>query len=151
MPAPEGADTVNRVPLLAISLLLSRPAHAQEQDVNVEAEVTQIRALIEQSTDAYRQGDRDRAYDLARAAYLDHFELVEIPLRVRDPSYTLDLEYRFAHWRSRIQSGAPLDEVETIARELDTELSSVEGILQGPCTLAPTLITVSSSLDSEQT
>ena len=43
------------------------------------------------------------AYELARSAYLDHFEFVEIPLRLRDPNLVLDLEFEFADLRDGIR------------------------------------------------
>ena len=62
-----------------------------------------------------RPGDRERAYDLARTAYLDHFELAEVPLRLRDPNLVLDLEFSFAKLRNGIRDGAPMSELESDA------------------------------------
>ena len=55
---------------------------------------------------AYKAGDKARAYKLARDAYLDHFEFVEIPLRLRNPNLVLDTEFTFAEMRNHIRSGA---------------------------------------------
>src|SRR5437763_1695447 len=63
--------------------------------VNVSAEAQQIRDLLQQAMRAYRLGDYQSAFKLSRAAYLDHFENIEIPLRAMNGDLTLDLEYRF--------------------------------------------------------
>ena len=62
--------------------------------------------LVDHAVDAVRAGDRDKAYALARSAYLDHFEFVEIPLRLRDPNLVLDTEFKFAELRNDIRDGA---------------------------------------------
>ena len=54
---------------------------------------------------AVRAGDRERGYELAREAYLEHFEYTEIPLRLRDPNLVLDLEFDFAAFRDGIRAG----------------------------------------------
>ena len=64
-----------------------------------QAEVDRALVLVDQSVEAAEEGDRERGYDLARSAYLDHFELVEIPLRLRDPNLVLYLEFAFADLR----------------------------------------------------
>ena len=45
---------------------------------------------------------------VARSAYLEHFEFVEIPLRLRNPNLVLDLEFKFADLRDRIRAGDPV-------------------------------------------
>lgn len=127
-----------------VAALFPAPTAAQSQDVNVQQELAAIRSLIAQSNQAYRAGDRAQAFKLARAAYLDHYELVEVPLRLRDPEFTLQTEYQFAHWRSRIQAGAPASEIGRITRDLDRTLSEADAVIQGPGVLAPLLTTLAS-------
>lgn len=118
---------------------------AQTQgEVDTQKELAQVRSLIQQSVETLRAGNRADAYRLARAAYLDHFELIEVPLRVLDPNFTLQTEYRFAQWRSRIQAGAPVAQVEGIVRQLEGDLNEVDAVLQGPGVLAPLLTTLAS-------
>ncbi|MDQ3964038.1 MAG: hypothetical protein M3277_09055, partial [Actinomycetota bacterium] len=62
-------------------------------------ELEHARALIDDAVALYRAGDVDAAYTAARNAYLDHFEYVEIPLRVRDGGLTLEVEEDFAALR----------------------------------------------------
>ncbi len=135
--------------LVLVAVLCSAVAHrtqAQEQapPVSVRDELTAIRALMEQSRDAYRAGDRERALRLARQAYLDHFELVEIPLRVADPDFTFAMEVKFAEWRQRIQDGAPPEEIDRILMEIDQGLVEVERTIGGPGVAAPLFVTLAS-------
>ena len=66
----------------------------------VRTRVAEAQTLVDQAVAAAARGDRERAYALARTAYLDHFELAEVPLRLRDPNLVLDLEFNFAKFRN---------------------------------------------------
>jgi len=98
---------------LAVGLALvvgSSTARAadSEQFADVRAKVAQASVLVDEAVSAAATGDRDRAYGIARTAYLDHFELAEVPLRLRDPNLVLDLEFKFAELRNGIRDGASL-------------------------------------------
>src|SRR5262245_25219598 len=94
--------------LLTLLIIPHGAARAQGSPaVNVAEEAQSIRDLLQQAMRAYRLGDYTAAFKLSRAAYLDHFENIEIPLRAMDGDLTLDLEYRFADLRSKMQQGAP--------------------------------------------
>jgi high-affinity iron transporter len=132
-----------RTLLLAVVLALaagaSLPATALGQDVSVDEaidEITIARQLADQAVDA-ADGDRERGYELAREAYLEHFELVEIPLRLRDPNLVLDLEFDFAELRDGIRDGASLDEVRDTERTVQAGLDDVERALTDEGFAAP--------------
>jgi len=121
---------------------LAAPAAARADDGQVErarTEVVRARELVDESMAAARAGDRERAYDLAREAYLDHFEYAEIPLRLRDPNLVLDLEFSFATLRNGIRDGAPLSELNSTAQELRVGLRKVDLKLADPGLAAPIL------------
>ena len=120
------------------ALLFCAPAGAQEVTVEqAKDEVETARELAAEAVDVAAAGDRERAYELARAAYLEHFEFTEIPLRLRDPNLVLDLEFTFAEFRDGIRDGAPIGEVESKERELQTGLDSVERELTEKGVAAP--------------
>ena len=121
---------------------LAAPAAARADDGQVErarTEVVRARELVDQSLAAAQAGDRERAYDLAREAYLDHFEYAEIPLRLRDPNLVLDLEFSFAKLRNGIRDGAPLSELNSTAQETRVGLRKVDLTLADPGLAAPIL------------
>jgi len=133
--------------LLAWASLMARPlptAAQGPQQVDVDEEIAAIRRMLDESLAAYREGDQNGAFRLARNAYLDHFELVEIPLRLIDPDFTLEMEYRFADLRSKIRSGAPLADVERVMREIHKGLDETEALFEGPGLVAPTLAVTTS-------
>jgi high-affinity iron transporter len=134
--------------LLLVGVWLSLPRHAaQAQDnnpaVNVATESQAIRDLLQQAMRAYRLGDFPAAFKLSRAAYLDHFENIEIPLRALDGDLTLDLEYRFAELRTKMQQGAPAAEVEIAAQRVRDGVDEVDAMFTQTGALAPTLAIVS--------
>ena len=130
--------------LTLAALLAGGPAHAAQvtPEEGVQ-ELDRARALVTRSVELYERGEAERAYEAARNAYLDHFEYVEIPLRVRDEALTLALEEDFAELRNAIEAGLPLSEVEAIASELRQGLDRVERRLSDPGLAAPLLAATS--------
>jgi high-affinity iron transporter len=107
------------------------------------AHIDQARLLVDESADLYAAGDAGAALVAARDAYLDHFEFVEIPLRVRDDALTLELEEDFARLRGAIEGGAPPAEVRAIAVEVLDGLDRVERTLSSPGLAAPIIAVIS--------
>ena len=112
---------------------------ADDQFAEVRARITEARGLIDEAVAAAEAGDREQAYDLARTAYLDHFELAEVPLRLRDPNLVLDLEFSFAKLRNAIRDGASLSEIRTNAAEVRSGLVDVDRTLAEKGFAAPLL------------
>jgi high-affinity iron transporter len=88
-----------------------------------------IRVQLTETRDLYLAGDADGAFIAARNAYLDSFELVEIPLRSRDPNLTLEMEDAFARLRNGIKAGDSPQAVTEMVSRLQTGLNDVERIL----------------------
>src|SRR5258708_32870520 len=59
-------------------------------NVNVAAETELVREGLDQAMRAYRLGSFADAYKLSRAAYLDHFENIEVKLRPSDSALTTE-------------------------------------------------------------
>jgi high-affinity iron transporter len=115
--------------LAAVLALCVLPPGAGAQNFSKEdaiVELNKSRDLVERSVELYGAGKQDEAYTAARNAYLDHFEFVEIPLRVQDEAMTLRLEEDYAHLRNAMEDGAPKQEVNEIAGELRGGLDDVE-------------------------
>ena len=114
-------------------------------DVTAEEAVHELdtaRSLVDESVELYEAGNGEEAYIAARNSYLDHFEYVEIPLRVRDEGLTLEVEEDYAALRNLIEAGAPLGEVEATAAEVHRGLDDVERTLSEPGLAAPLLALV---------
>ena len=67
--------------------------------------VQHVRVSINETLDLFKQGKDAEALKQSQQGYLDHFEFVEIPLRVADPQFTLDAESKFAEVRQAIRDG----------------------------------------------
>jgi len=130
------------VALLAFAALSLPSVAGADTSVGVERaqrEVDKALTLVDRSVEAAEAGDRERGYDLARGAYLDHFELVEIPLRLRNPNLVLDLEFAFADLRDGIRDGASLSAVHDAAREVRAGLRDVKRELEAKGFAAPAI------------
>ena len=69
-------------------------------------------ATLDKSLAAYRAGDRDQAYDLSVAAYLEGFELVESSLDNVDANVRKDTEKSLMAYRQSLQDGLPVEQAE---------------------------------------
>lgn len=137
----------NRLALAALALAglaalaLAGPATA-DTSVGIgqaQEEVDRALALVDRSVAAAEAGEAERGYELARSAYLDHFEQVEIPLRLRNANLVLDLEFAFADLRDEIQQGASSGKVSDTAREVRAGLRDVKRELASKGFAAPAL------------
>jgi high-affinity iron transporter len=84
------------------------------------------RDLLAQSLAAYRRGERDRAGELALAAYLDGFEPVEALLNARDSDIVARVERASGELRAAILDGAPVADVERRAAALESLYGEAE-------------------------
>jgi high-affinity iron transporter len=114
--------------LLVAAAVLAPAAQASGGDQLAKGrhEITLASQGVSDAFATYKAGDRARAYTLARNAYLDHFEFVEVPLRLRNPNLVLDTEFTFAELRNEIRSGAPLPTVRGSVVKLRGQLLDVD-------------------------
>src|SRR3954465_8305084 len=125
--------------LVALAALVA-PASASAAQNDLErgrAEIDKASDLVDQSLAAVKAGDRARAYKLARSAYLDHYEFVEIPMRLRDPNKVLDTEFKFTKFRNDIRDGAPLDQIRRDVAEVRSGLVASDRVLADKGVAAP--------------
>jgi len=114
-------------------------ARADDQFADIREKVAQASVLVDEAVVATAAGDRERAYDLARTAYLDHFELAEVPLRLRDPNLVLDVEFAFAELRNGIRDGESMADVRASAVVVHQGLREVDRSLAKKGLAAPLL------------
>jgi len=117
----------------------ARASSSSEQFAEVRARVAEARVLVDKAVAAAEAGNREHAYDIARTAYLDHFELAEVPLRLRDPNLVLDVEFSFAEFRNGIRDGASPSEIRKSAAEIRSGLLDVDRVLADKGFAAPAL------------
>jgi high-affinity iron transporter len=126
--------------LLAAVLLLACAAPALAADSSLargRQEIEKSRVLLGESLDALKAGDRDKAYKLSREAYLDHFEFVEIPLRLRNPNLVLDTEFKYAKLRNDIRDGASVGKIRSDTAVVRAALVDVDRELARKGVAAP--------------
>jgi high-affinity iron transporter len=125
------------VPLLGVALLLpllllvgAPSALASNGDAISRAEavrqLSKVRDSIDETLALVKDGRNEEAYAQAKTGYLDHFEFVEVPLRVAAPDLTGDAETKFAEIRGLITSGAPSEQIRTSIVELRRLIDDTE-------------------------
>jgi high-affinity iron transporter len=126
--------------LVAGALLSPAVARADDgQFAEARAQVETARQLTLEAYEATEAGDRERGYQLARTAYLDHFEHAEVPLRLRDPNLVLDVEFAFAEFRNGIRDGKPIGELRETREEILAGLRDTQRVLADKGIAAPLL------------
>ena len=124
----------------AVLLAAAGPAAAEPNDLERgRAEIDKASVLVDRALEAVKDGDRERAYRLARSAYLDHYEFVEIPMRLRDPNKVLDTEFKFAAMRNSIRDGVPLSEVRRDVADVREGLVASDRVLAEKGVAAPAI------------
>ena len=133
------------VALLGFVLALAPSgAPAQSTDVSREEAIRQL-DVVRQSIDRTLDADQGRpahseAFDEAKDGYLSHFEFVEVPLRVVDPTLTSDAETKFAEIRGLITDNASIDEIRSNIVELRGLIDDAERQLTDEGIGAPAVV-----------
>jgi high-affinity iron transporter len=136
--APARATAIAVLAAVVALLALAGPALAADTSIaRGHREIDTSRVLLAQSLQAYKAGDRERAYALSKKAYLDHFEFVEIPLRLRDPNLVLDTEFKYAALRNDIRDGAPVSKIRSDTAIVRSALVDVDRALARKGLAAP--------------
>jgi hypothetical protein len=92
--------------------------------------IAEIRNLLNQTIDAYRQQNYEEAEALATTAYLDNFEFIEAPLAEKDEALMLSIEVMLREQlRQLIQDQVPVEELQLHIDKIKSNLKNAEGIL----------------------
>ncbi|WP_017708211.1 cytochrome c/FTR1 family iron permease [Pseudomonas syringae] len=84
---------------------------------------------LDRSLAAYKAGDREQAYDLSVAAYLEGFELVESSLDNVDANVRKDTEKSLMAYRQSLQDSLPIPQVEQKLGVAKAKLKESAGLL----------------------
>lgn len=119
----------------------TKPIGSAEEDAkkDVMSQIDSIRLKLMEVLDAYKAGDYDLAYEKARSAYLDNYEIIEIPLAPIDPNFTLEAEIKFSELRQLISDRASIEEVQSKVVEIRKILDESERLVTGTGVIAPAI------------
>jgi high-affinity iron transporter len=129
--------------------VLALPTQAAPSGVSRAAaiqQLSQVRQSIDETLAKVKEGKADQAFAEAKAGYLNHFELVEIPLRVVAPQLTADAETKFAEIRGLISGGAPTGQIRDAIVDLRRLIDDSERQLTSTGVGAPSVVTGQSFL-----
>jgi len=148
--------SVRRLAALALVLLVavgalgllaapasSAPASSAQTSVSRDEAIKQldvVRQSIDRTLGLIKSGQADQAFAEAKAGYLQHFEQVEIPLRVADEGLTSDAETKFAEVRGLISAHAPVDDTRARIVELRGLIDDAERQLTAVGAAAPAVV-----------
>jgi high-affinity iron transporter len=125
---------------LAALACVPAPALAKQDDLRRgRSENAVARVYVDRALAAAKGGDYVRAYELARTGYLDHYEYVEIPLRLRDPNLVLDTEFKFAELRTDLQKRRPIDVIRADVRDVRAGILETDKALADKGVAAPAI------------
>jgi hypothetical protein len=92
--------------------------------------ISEIRSLLNQTIDEYRQQNYEEAEALATTAYLDNFEFIEAPLAEKDEALMQNTEVLLREQlRQLIQDHVPIEELQLHIDKINSNLKNVEGLL----------------------
>ena len=133
--------------LSAVSVLRPAAAQAAPSTVSKSQAIIQLRDVrrsIDSTLALMKAGKTEQAFTEAKAGYLTHFELVEVPLRVADNRLTIDAEGRFAEIRQAIRSGDSTASIRTKIVDLRAVIDDAERALTNVGVGAPAVVAVQS-------
>ncbi|HEX6645866.1 MAG TPA: FTR1 family protein [Nitrososphaeraceae archaeon] len=114
------------------------------QQQGVRNDIDQIRLNLQKVLDLYKEKKNDEALVVARSAYLDSYENIELPLRPIDPDFTLDMEIKFAELRNMIEQRSEYENIVKKIGEIQKGLDESERLVSGIGTIAPGIAFTSS-------
>lgn len=123
-------------------LEMGQSTNTQKQ--GVRNDIDQIRLNLQKVLDLVKEEKNDEALVLARSAYLDSYENIELPLRPIDPDFTLDMEIKFAELRNMIEQRSEYENIVKKIGEIQKGLDESERLVSGIGTIAPGIAFTSS-------
>jgi high-affinity iron transporter len=121
---------------------MGQSTNPQKQDVRND--IDQIRLNLQKVLDLFKEKKYDEAVVVARSAYLDSYENIELPLRPIDPDFTLDMEIKFAELRNMIEQRSEYENIVKKIGEIQKGLDESERLVSGIGTIAPGIAFTSS-------
>lgn len=122
------ADTARAI----TAYLRATPGAVEREAAAGAAPLAVARQRLDAAVSAYDANRPDEAGRLALSAYLDGIEPVEPTLAARDPALLRDVEVVMAQLRSRIQSRAPVRDVQSQAAAVRTVFDRIDAVLARP-------------------
>ena len=139
---PDGPTRITHLASLAAAAAIAAPGCGSDSDSNGHpghervtpetglGEIKQVRRGLTPALAQYRRGDADVAERTVGDAYLEHFELVEVPLAKAEPQLNEDLEVLIRErLRGAIAASESPKRVAALVREARVGLTDAEQAL----------------------
>jgi hypothetical protein len=140
------ASVLQSTTLIFTKPVTSHTAFAQEQQKKTPAEIiSNIRSLLNQTINEYRNQNFTGAQGLASSAYLDNFEFIETPLDKHDKALRNDTEIMLREQlRQVIKDKLPIENIQQLINKIDSNLDKAETLLANE----PSVQTITSAASS---
>ncbi len=109
--------------LAILAWLRQNPALLEQ---NKQSPLTISKLKLQESLAAYKKGDTELAYELAVSAYLEGYELAEVPLTNVAPELRGQIERDMGQFRSMVKKNAELPLIEEKVEQLLQQLQQAE-------------------------
>lgn len=106
--------------LAELVYLRSRPLEIQTRTIDP---IKVAKDGLQTSLVAYQEGDYKSAYELAVAAYLEGYELVEAPLRTVDPELAKEIEAAMMEYRDQVKRRTGDTQVQILNNNIQEKLT----------------------------
>lgn len=126
--------------LVGISMAGASAAGADNSRDEAIKQLEVTRQSIDRTLALVKAGHAEQAFTEAKAGYLSHFEKVEVPLRVANPSLTSDAETMFAEIRGLITTHAATGDVVAKIVDLRRLMDDAERTLTDTGLTAPAVV-----------
>ncbi len=114
----------------AVPVLVYLRSHPERITQASETPLAHSSQLLRESLAAYRQGQAQRAQELAVSAYLDGFELVEASLDTVDKPFRTTIEAEMMRYRTMLKNGEPITVAESQVGRLQELLAEAQRRLE---------------------
>jgi high-affinity iron transporter len=114
----------------AVAVLVYLRSHPERVAQTSEIPLAHSSRLLRESLEAYRQGQAQRAQELAVSAYLDGFELVEASLDTVDKPFRTTIEAEMLRYRAILKNGEPIATAESQVARLQELLAEAQRRLE---------------------
>jgi hypothetical protein len=101
------------------------------ENTKILSTITNIKDLLDSTSTAYGSGDKDKAFDIVTAAYLDNYEYIESAVSQKDNFLMEKVEHAIRDdLRSMIKNSDSQENMDTKISSIKADLEKIESLFK---------------------